>query len=150
MRRLLNHTHVSQKKKTKIKKEGKRKKEKNWIPKMPNESQTSSNSKSQGMRKKLCPVELLMPVEPPRSVYSLAVIRLKPLHFSGRPPANGITGLGAQNLVLCFLGSLHMCYGEGAMEKKVWRVGPICAMENLGMVGGFVTPIRASASVNHT
>lgn len=139
MRRPLNHTHVSQKKKTK---EKRKKRAKNWIPNMPNESQTSSIFQSQGMRnKKLCPVELLMPVEPLRSVCdSLAVIRLKPLQFSGRPPANGITGLGAQNLVLCLFcrasPGLSTSDGEGAMEKKVWRVGPICAMENLGMVGG--------------
>lgn len=84
-----------------------------------------------------------MPVEPPRSVCdSLAVISPPAASFLGASAGQWNHGTGDPksrfvSLLSCFSGSLSTSgYGEGAMEKKVWRVGPICAMENLGMVGG--------------
>lgn len=155
MRRLLNHTHISQKKKTKRKR--KKKKSKKLDPEYAERVLNKQHIPSQGMRKKkLCPVEFLMPVEPLRSVCdSLAVIRLKPVHFSGRPPANGITGLRAQNLVLCLCCraspglSPHLVMEKGAMEKESLESRTDLCHGESRYGGRFVTPIRASA-FNHT
>lgn len=149
MRRLLNHTHVSQKKKTK-KKRRKKKKRKKLDPenaeRVPNEQQFQKPRHEKEALPSGAPhaggassVSLQSRCDSPQAASFLGASAGQWNHGTGRPKSRFVFPWVSPHV-----------YGEGAMEKKVWRVGPICAMENLGMVGGFVTPIRASASVNHT
>lgn len=91
-----------------------------------------------------------MPVEPRSGCDTLAVIRLQPLQFLGASAGQWNHGTGCPKSRFCVSFCLSTVVMEKGQWRKVWRVGPICAMENLGMVGGFVTPVWASVSVNHT
>jgi hypothetical protein len=135
MRRSLNHTYVSRRLQGKKKEE---KKEKTGARVCRDMSQTRNRRpNTNSMRKKLCPVEHLMLVEPSVSRDCMFVIRFQLFFPHPRGlPTNRVTRLLPKNPVLvCAVSSLALHSIWRRQMEKVWRVGPICAMENLGMVG---------------
>jgi hypothetical protein len=142
------------------KRKKKKEKEKNWIPNMPNESQTSSNSISQGMKKEALPggaphaggalgqVATRLRCDSPQSRFMSRGVR-RPMESRDRAPKNPVLCLFCRSSPV----SPQLVMEKGAMEnskKKVWRVGPICAMEKFGMVGGLSPQFGPSACVYRT
>lgn len=145
MRRLLIHTYVSQRKK----KEGKKKKKTG--PRIcRDESQTSSNPVRH--EKEALPSGAPHASGASVSCDGLAVIRLSLFKSSpsGRPPANGITGLVPKSRFVSSVVLLRLptVYGEGNGESLESRTDLCHGESRYG--GRFCHPIRASAFVNHT